>query len=327
MQVLVTGGTGFVGANLVEALNKRRIAPRILRRETSSLTLLEGLEYESIIGDILDPPHTLSAAMRGCQWVFHLAALSDYRWQDKARMYQVNVGGTKNVLAAAMRESVNRFVFTSSISALGVPDNDEMLDESSQFNLPEDRFPYGHSKCLAEIEVRRAVTEGLPALILNPTAIIGPRGVNMTAASLFVEASKGRLRFYTSGGMNVVAVQDVVEGHIAAAERGRIGESYILAGENLTYKEAFTIGCEIAGQRPPFMKVPSWLLPPIALGVTTLHKVFDDSLPLEANQIRLAGRQVYADGSKAVRELSVSQTPFKRAVKLAYDWYLKHGYL
>ncbi|MGB3717403.1 MAG: NAD-dependent epimerase/dehydratase family protein [Candidatus Promineifilaceae bacterium] len=327
MRTLVTGGTGFIGSNLVEALNEKDIVPVVLRRATSSLELLDGLEYEGVIGDILDPPETLAEVMSGCDWVFHVAALSDYRWQDKDLMYRVNVGGTKNLILGAKEAGVGRFIFTSSISALYLPEEGALVNESSQFNLSPDLFPYGHSKHLAEIEIKKAVEEGFPAVILNPSAVVGPRGINSSVSSLFMEASKGRLLFYPTGGLSVIAVKDVVAGHIAAAERGRIGENYILAGENLTYREALTVGCEVAGQKPPIVKIPGWLLPPSATLFTGLHKIFGDKIPLEANQIRLAGRMIYADGEKAIRELGLPQTPFRVAVQLAFEWYREHGYL
>ncbi|HET6445939.1 MAG TPA: NAD-dependent epimerase/dehydratase family protein [candidate division Zixibacteria bacterium] len=327
MQVFITGGTGFIGSHLVEALNKRDIVPKILRRDSSSLDLLDGLDFVSVIGDILDSPQSIAEAMTGSDWVFHVAALSDYRWQDDNLIYKVNVEGTKNLISAAMQSKVSRFIFTSSLSALGIPNPGAVMDETNQFNLPPDRFPYGHSKHLAEIEVHNAVEEGFPAIILNPTGVVGPRGINQTVSSLFVEASKGRLRFYPPGGMNVIAVQDVVEGHIAAAVRGRVGENYILAGENVSYREAFTVGCEVAGQKPPIGQIPGWLLPPLAMIASALHKVIGDKLPLESNQIRLAGRKIYADGGKAVRDLGLPQTPFKVTVQQAYDWYLEHGHL
>lgn len=327
MQVFITGATGFIGSNLVEAFNKREIEPLILRRETSSLELLEGLAYESVIGDILDAPEILADAMSGCDWVFHIAALSDYRWQDQEPLNKVNVGGTSNLLTAAKTVGIKRFIFTSSLSALGIPNKGDSMDESNDFNLPPERFPYGYSKYLAEIEVRKAVDEGLEAVILNPTAVVGPRGFDTIVGALVVEASKGRLRFYPSGGMNVVAVDDVVAGHIAAAERGRAGENYILAGDNITYREAFTLGCDLFNQGPPIGEIPGWILPPAAVMFSILHKAFGDRVPLEANQIRLAGKKIYADGSKAARELGISKTPFRIATIEAFEWFVEHGYL
>lgn len=327
MRVFITGGTGFVGSNLVEALNEKDIIPLILRRKTSSLELLDGLNYESVVGDILDSPQSLAEALAGSDWLFHVAALSDYRWQDSNNIYRVNVEGTKNLIAAASQAGISRFIFTSSLTALGIPEPGTIMNETNQFNLSPDRFPYGHSKYLAEIEVQKAVKKGLQAIILNPTGVVGPRGINQTASSLFVEASKGRLRFYPPGGVNIISVRDVVEGHIAAADRGLVGENYILAGENVSYREAFSVGCEIAGKNPPIGGIPGWLLPPIATLFSGLHKVIGDRLPLESNQIRLAGRKIYADGGKAIRELGLPQTPFRVAVQQAYDWYLEHGYL
>ena len=326
MRVFVTGGTGFIGANLVEALNERDIVPVVLMRESSSTELLEGLDYTVRIGDILDDPQSLAQAIQGCDWVFHAAALSDYRWQESDLIYQVNVQGTKNVVEASREAGVKRFVFTSSLSAFGLPEKEGVMDEQHQFNLEPSRFPYGHSKFLAEIEVRKALDEGLQSVIVNPTGVVGPRGIYQTVGALFSEARKGRLRFYPSGGLNIVDVGDVVMGHIAAAERGRVGENYILAGDNLLYKEMITIGCEVVGQKPPIGEIPGWLLPPLATLVDSLQRVIGDRIPLEANQLRLAGRKIYADGGKAVRELGVPQTPFRVAIQQAYDWYLDSGF-
>ena len=145
-RALVTGGTGFVGANIVAALGERGIVARILRRESSPLNALDGLTYEDVLGDILDPQETLAAAMEGCDWVFHVAAVSDYWRKRTEQLYKVNVEGTANILAAARLAGVRRFVFTSSLAALGLPFDGRMLTESSQFNLRPKRLPYAYSK-------------------------------------------------------------------------------------------------------------------------------------------------------------------------------------
>lgn len=327
MRALVTGGTGFVGANLVAALKARGIIARVLRRESASLAALTGLEYETAIGDVLAGPEALVQAMADCDWVFHLAAVTDY-WRKKPDwIYRVNVEGTKNVLAAAQSAGIRRFVFTSSVAALGVPANGKLLDESSSFNLTARQFPYGHSKHLAETEVRRAVEAGLAAVIVNPTGIIGPRDVNQISGSIILEATKGHVWLTLPGGLNMVAVEDVVAGHIAAAERGRVGERYLLAGENLSYQTIAATVCKVVGRPPPAIILPRRALPAATLAVKIARVILGNRVPLDANQVRMSGASVYADGHKAIRELGMPQTPFKSAVQRAYEWYQENGIL
>lgn len=323
----VTGATGFIGANLVAGLNARNIPVRILHRPSSSREALAGLAYESVQGDILDDPAGLAEALAGCDWVFHVAAVADYWRQGAKRLYQVNVQGTKNVLAAARRAGVRRFVFTSSLAALGIPPAGQLLHEESEFNVPPPHFPYGHSKVLAEQAVRHAVREGLDAVIVNPTVVLGPRDVNMISGSIIVEAAKGHLRFAPVGGVNFVDVADVVAGQIAAAERGRAGERYILGGENIPYKQAVATISRIVGRSQPFLTLPRWSLPFFASGVRAARAVLGNRVPLDENQVRIMGANIYADSGKAHRELNLPHTPFTTTVQRAYNWYNSHGYL
>lgn len=327
MHAFVTGGTGFVGANLVAGLNQRDIPVRVLHRASSSLAALEGLTYESVIGDILDDPATLAEAMVGVDWVFHIAAVSDYWRQEAGRIYRVNVQGTKNMLAAAKLAGVRCFIFTSSLATMGVPVNGELLDESSEFNLSPPHFPYSHSKLLAEQMVRHASREGLRTVTVNPAMVLGPRDVNMIAGSIVVEAARGLLRFKLPGGVNFVDVADVVAGQIAAAERGRSGERYILGGENLPFAEVAIIVNRIVGRTPPILRVPRRSLPLLQVGVRAARFLFGNKIPLDENQVRLMRFHIYADNSKARRELDLPQTPFTTTVERAYNWYEKHGYL
>ena len=298
MQALVTGGTGFVGGNLVAGLTARGIKARVLRRESSSLAALDGLEYETVVGDILGSEESLAEAMADCNWVFHTAAVTQYWRRNTANIYEVNVGGTRRALAAAKRAGVERFVFTSSLGAMGIPRNGHLLDESSQFNIDPRLFPYGHSKHLAEREVRRAAAEGLAAVIVNPAAIVGPRDVNMLSGSIIVEAARGRIRACFPGGLNFVAVEDVVAGHLAAAERGRSGERYILAGENLTYRRLATIVCEVVGRKAPAVVLPTWSLPAAALIVAAARAVLGYRIPILPSHVRMSAFDIFADLSR-----------------------------
>jgi dihydroflavonol-4-reductase len=279
------------------------------------------------VGDVLDPAEQLAEAMAECDWVFHAAAVSDYWRQGKDRIYQVNVDGTKNVLAAAQMAGIKRLVFTSSATTLGLPAGGQVLNEDSQFNLKPDAWPYAHSKHLAEDEVRRACDEGLNCVMVLPTITIGARDVNLGGGSIITETARGLARVYPPGGSNFAAVADVAGGHIAAAELGHVGERYILGGENLTYKQVLDIICEIAGRPSPRIGLPTWSLPPIALLASGARAVFGDRIPFEPGQVRLSGLTVYFDSSKAVTELGLAATPFRVAAQQAYDWYNGHGFL
>lgn len=323
----VTGGTGFLGANLVAGLNEAGIGARILRRQSSSLLALEGLTYESVQGDVLDPPEKLAGLMDGCEWVFHVAAVSDYWRQSAEWIHTVNVGGTRNVLVAARLAGVKRLVYTSSATALGLSDDGEVRNEQSDFNLKPKEWPYAYSKYLAEGEVKRACDDGLACVIVLPTISIGPRDLNLVSGSIIVEVARGLAKVYPPGGTNFVAVGDVVAGHIAAAENGRLGERYLLGGQNMTHREALEVVCEIVDRPPPKIGLPPWSLPPIAVTSSALRAVFGNRIPFEARQVRLSGRKIYYDASKAVRELGLPRTSFRVAAKSAYDWYNDNGFL
>jgi dihydroflavonol-4-reductase len=328
MRALVTGGTGFVGANLVAGLAERGITPRVLRRAASSEKALVGLVYETVTGDVLDEPETLARAMEGCDWVFHVAAVSDYWRQSSARLYRVNVEGTRRVAAAARLAGVRRLVFTSSLAAMGVPqERGRLLDERDRCNLPPARFPYADSKCQAEDVIMEAVAAGLQAVIVNPSVVLGPRDVNEISGAIILEAARGLLRFTVPGGMNFIDVADVVAGHIAAAERGRVGERYILGNHNLAYDEAIAIICDVVGRPPPRLHIPAWVLPPAAVGVRVARRVLGNIVPMDENQVRMLSAVVYADNGKARRELNLPQTPFRTTVQRTYNWYNGHGYL
>ena len=326
MRALVTGGTGFMGANLVEALAAAGHTPRVLRRNSSRLDALAGLSYEDAVGDILDPP-SLLAAMDGCDWVFHVAAVSDYWRQGIDWLYQVNVEGTRKVLQAARESGVKRLVYTSSVAALGVPENGEVMDESHQFNISPRRFPYGHSKHLAEQVVQEAVQAGLEAVIVNPAVVIGARDLNKISGSIVIEVARGLVRFYLPGGVNYVAIEDVVAGQIAAAEHGRVGERYILGAENLTHREAIATIVEVTHAPRPLFNFPLWAIEPTAIAVDLGRRVLGNRIPINANQVRMAGLKLFFRPDKAIRELGMPQTPFRTAVERAYTWFKEEGYL
>lgn len=327
-RAFVTGGSGFIGANLVQALNERGIEARVLMRPTSSPEALHDLSYETAHGDILDDVEELARKMEGCDWVFHVAAIADYWRQKRERLYRVNVEGTRNVLKAAQQAGVRRFVFTSSLAAMGLPEEPEQaLTEHDVFDLPPESFPYGHSKALAEQVVKDAWGRDFETVIVNPTIVLGPRDVNQISGSIILEAAGGLLRFRAPGGVNYVDVADVAAGHIAAAEKGQPGERYILGGHNLSHDESIPIIFEVVGRKPPRLTIPAWILPPVAWVVGIGRSVVGNLIPYDENQVRLLSAHVYADTRKAREELDLPQTPFKTTVQRTYNWYNRHGYV
>ena len=326
MLALVTGATGFVGANLACALAERGDRVRVLRRSASRLDALEGVPVEYAAGDILDSDSLLEA-MRGCQVVFHVAAVSQY-WRSSAEaVYRVNVEGTRNVLHAALRCGVQRLVHTSSAAALGYSPPNAPADETQTFPDHLRWFVYGHSKHLSELEVHEAVGRGLPAVIVNPCVVLGPRDVNFVSGSLIRASVRGQLRVVPPGGSNLVHVADVVAGHIAAAERGRVGQRYILGGENLSHKAAAKILSQVTGGPPPLLTLPAWSLPALARLVDAVNRLNRKPPLVTGQQIRLGACTFYVRNDKAVRELGLPRTPLRQAAADACAWYREHGLL
>jgi dihydroflavonol-4-reductase len=326
MLALVTGATGFVGANLARAVAERGERVRVLRRSTSRLDALEDVPVEYATGDILDPDSLLEAT-RGCQVVYHVAAVSQYWRIGPESVYRVNVEGTRNVLQAALACGVERVVHTSSVAAIGPSSPGTPADESQPFPDRLRWFVYGHSKHVSELEVHAAVTQGLPAVIVNPGIVLGPRDINFVSGSLIRASLRGQLRVVPPGGSNMVHVSDVVAGQIAAAERGRVGERYILGGENLSHKAAAQILSEVTGGPPPALTLPARLLPALAHLVDFLNRLSLRPPLVTGEQIRLGGETFFVTNEKAVRELGLPQTPLRQAAADAYVWYRQHGLL
>jgi dihydroflavonol-4-reductase len=325
-RALVTGATGCVGANVVEALLAQGYRVRAMRRAASALTALESLEPELVVGDVLDPA-SLESAIRGCELVFHVAAISDYWRSGAARTYNVNVQGTKNVVGAAMASGVDRLVYTSSIGALGLPRPGQLLDESTPRGLPPARFVYGRSKYMAEQAVAAAVARGLDAVTVNPTGVIGARDVHFIGGSLLREAKRGLTWITFSGGLNWVDAGAVGIGHVLAAERGRTGGRYILGGENISHRRAMEIAAQVVGGRRPVVTLPRGLVRLAAPMIDWWNVVWPRTPVFSGEQARLSGEYVYADSGLAHRELGLPVTGFRKGAENAYAWYRAHGFM
>lgn len=326
VKALVTGATGFVGSHLARLLVAEGHSVRVLHRTTSRLDALNGLEYESVIGDILDTD-ALKKASTGCDWVFHVAAVADYWRADKTRMMQANVEGTRRVLAAARETGVARVVFTSSAAAVGLHPSGLPADESIPFNASPQRFPYGYSKVLAEQVVAEAVSQGQDVVTVNPTVVMGPGDLNMISGSFITQIKQLQwLTPVTSGGLAVIDVRDVARGHLAAAERGKIGRRYLLNTANYAYHTWFDMIADTIGVTRPFIHLPNALPPLVALGIDLLRR-FGVNTVIDSTQARMSTHKVFFDATRAHTELGEPQITMRQSLHDTYRWYLEHGYI
>lgn len=327
MLALVTGATGFVGANIVEALSQAGWQARVLRRSTSSLAALEGLVYEPAPGDVLEPG-SLAAAMQGCDAVFHAAGVvADYWGQNVELTYRVNVDGTRNIVDAALATGVPRLVHTSSQVALGFGEGQTPVDESHAFNVAPQTYPYGHSKHLAEEVVLQAVRRGLHAVIVNPSVVMGPRDITFLNSRIILEVQRGLVPFIPPGGVNVVDSADLARGHLLALEKGRPGERYLLAGHNVPNIDLTNAIGAVLGVRPPRGTIPRRLIGPLAAALDGANRLSPRPLPLSGDVLRMGSRFIYADNAKAVRELGFSVTPLQETIERAVSWLRAQGKL
>lgn len=326
-KTLVTGGTGFVGRAVVEELLAAGREVRVLVRDPKH-PALQGLTVEAFPGDLRDPP-SLKAAVRGCTQVFHVAA--DYRlWvPDPEAMYAVNVQGTKDLMAAAAEAGVSRVVYTSTVGTLGNLGDGTPGTEDTPVTLEEMVGHYKRSKFLAEQAVLEFARQGLPVVLVHPSAPVGPWDSRPTpTGQMIVDFLKGRMPAYLETGLNLVHVRDVARGHLLAAERGRVGEKYILGNQNLKLSEIFQLLAEISGRPAPKIRLPYF--PILCLAYldefwATWISRRPPRIPLAA--VKMAKKFMYFDSSKAVRELGLPQTPIRQALEEAVAWFKAHGYV
>ncbi|MCR4392052.1 MAG: NAD-dependent epimerase/dehydratase family protein [Candidatus Acetothermia bacterium] len=322
MKALVTGGTGFIGANVVRVLLDRGYQVRALVRPNSDRRNLAGLPVELVEGDVRDIG-SVRTAVAGCKLVFHAAALYSFWVRPRRLIYQINVDGTRNVLQAALEAAVERVVYTSSVAALGLRGDRRPADEETPVDPRTIASDYKRSKYLAEqVALAFARERGLPVVIVNPSFPVGPYDVKPTPTGQVVRDSlRRRMPAYMDTGMNVVAVEDVAVGHVLAAERGRVGERYILGGENLTMRELLQLLAEITGLPAPRVRLPYH--PVLALsylnaGICALTGGVPRMTP---DTIRMSRHHMFFDPGKAVRELGFPQTPAREALRQAVDWF------
>lgn len=325
--ILVTGGTGFIGAHVVRALLARGGAVRCLVRAESPRTNLDGLSVELAVGDLRDRS-SLERAMDGVRVLYHCAA--DYRlWsKDPRELHHTNVDGTRNVLDAARAARVERVVYTSSVGALGLRHDGKPADESTPVSLERVIGHYKRTKFLAERVAQDEASRGLPVVIVNPSAPVGDLDVKPTpTGQVIVDFLNRRIPAYVATGLNVIDVRDVAAGHLLAAERGRVGEKYILGHRNMALKEILDELAAITGLPAPRVRLPHWVPYLAAAWSTAVARLRGRAPRVPLESVRMARHLMYFDAGKAVRELGLPQSPVRAALARAVEWFRANGYV
>jgi len=326
-KTLVTGGTGFVGRAVVEALLAQGREVRVLARRPQH-PALQGLAVEVVKGNLIDPD-SLRQALQGCSRLFHVAA--DYRlWvPDPATMYAINVTGTRSLLQAALEAGLERVVYTSTVGALGNPGDGTSGTEDTPVTLADMVGHYKRSKFLAEQVALEYAARGLPVVIVNPSTPVGPWDSRPTpTGQMIVDFLNGKVPAFLDSGLNLIHVRDVAAGHLLAEERGRIGEKYILGHVNLTLAEIFARLAKLSGRPAPRWRLPYY--PILALAhVNEFWSTWITRRPprIPLTAVRMARKFMYFDAQKAVRELGLPQTPVDQALAEAIDWFRRHSYV
>jgi dihydroflavonol-4-reductase len=326
--VLITGATGLVGSALARKLVAEGTAVRALVRSGSPRFHLDGLDLEFVEGDMRDA-RSVRAAMAGIRHVFHVAA--DYRlWaRDPNEIYAANVDGTRTIMQEAQRVGAERIVYTSSVATIALREDGTPADESIGLSVEEGIGAYKRSKIAAERLVEAMVaSENLPAVIVNPSTPIGPRDVKPTPTGrIIVEAASGRMPAFVDTGLNLVHVDDVAAGHLAALARGTIGERYILGGENVFLRDMLAEIARAVGRKPPRWRVPIAPLFPLALLAEGVGLITGREPFLTLDGLRMARHHMFFNDAKARRELGYSARPYRDGIVDAIAWFRQQGYL
>jgi dihydroflavonol-4-reductase len=325
--VLLTGASGFVGSAVARRLRAAGFPVRALVRTTSPVAHLSDLGLDFVTGDLRDAA-SVRQAMVGIRYLFHVAA--DYRlWaRNPDELTQTNVAGTRLLMQEAMRAGVERVVYTSSVATLAARTDGVSADETMPLTEDKAIGVYKRSKVAAERAVEALIAEGLPAVIVNPSTPIGPRDVKPTPTGrIIVEAASGRMPAFVDTGLNMVHVDDVAEGHFAAFERGRIGERYVLGGQNATLADILATVAGAVGRRPPRIRIPRQALMPFAHVTEAVARVTGREPMLTRDGLRMSKNKMFFSSAKAEAELGYRARPYREGITDAIEWFRRAGYL
>jgi dihydroflavonol-4-reductase len=327
MTVLVTGATGFLGSHVARLLAERGERVRVLVRPGRAVGNLEGLHADVASGDLRDSA-SLARAVEGVETVYHVAA--DYRFwaRNPGEIYESNVTGTRNLLEAARAAGVKRFVYTSTVATVAVAHGEVLPNEQTESSLDQMIGHYKRSKWLAEQEAANAAKAGLPVVIVNPTTPVGPGDAKPTPTGrTILDFLNGRMPAYVETGLNWVPVEDAAAGHLLAAERGVIGERYILGGENLSLKQVLDLLAAISDQPAPRVRLPHAVALAAGYADAAVSRVLgrEPRIPLEG--VRMSRHSMFVDASRACRELGFAPGSVASALSRAVEWFRANGYV
>jgi dihydroflavonol-4-reductase len=324
MKAFITGATGLIGGLLAKKLYEKGDEVVVFRRVNSDTKEIDNLPFQHYIGDITDPS-SLEGTMKDCEVVYHSAGLV-VQWSGyKKSLFKINLNGTQNILNAALDQGVKRVVLVSSIASIGGTCQPEIIDESYPFNLGH--LPYALSKWEMEVVARSYMRKGLEVIIVNPATTFGPADKHMNAGRLIINVKKGKMFGFPPGGNNVVDADDVVDGMIAAMDRGRNGERYILGNENLSYKSILETVSEVSNTNPPKTPLPKWFLYAGGWGNELFSKLLNRELYPSLQAINMSMKFMYFSCDKARRELDYEpKVDFKTSVHKALNWYNENSF-
>jgi dihydroflavonol-4-reductase len=326
MKALVTGASGFIGGAVVRALAAAGVDIRVTARPGNDLRHLGGLAIERVEADLRDKD-SLLRALQGCRHLYHVAAHYALWAKDPSIFYDVNVAGTRTLLEAAREAGIERTVYCSTIGAIGLPAGGGLGTETTPVSVNQMAGHYKRSKYLAEQEVLKLAREGLPVVIVNPSAPVGAGDVKPTpTGQVIVDFMRGRMPAYIETGMNLIDVDDVAAGHLLAMEKGRVGERYILGNHNLLLREVFEILSRLTGVKAPRVKLSRLAILPLAYMNDWIATVTNTPPRIPLEGVRMAKYKMHYDCSKAIKELSLPQTPVETALEKAVRWFRDHGY-
>src|SRR5256712_10421297 len=326
MSTLVTGAAGFLGSHVTRQLVPRGDDVRVLLRASSTNRAIADLPLEYVTGDLRDPA-SLDRAMKGVKRVFHVAA--DYRlWaKRKQDIYDSNVGGTKNLLYAAKRAGVEQLIYTSTVATIAV-DRPQHPNEFTDAKLEEMVGHYKRSKWMAEREALMAAKSGLPVIVAMPTTPVGPWDWKPTpTGKIILDFLNGKMPGYVETGLNFVGVEECAAGHLLVAEKGKVGERYLLGGEKLTLKQVFDTLSKITGLPAPKLKIPYGLALGVAYANTIFSRLFGREAQIPVEGVKIARHLMFVDCSRAQRELGFRPGPVAAALERAVRWYEANGYV
>lgn len=328
MKCLVTGATGFIGSNLVKALISNGFSVRALTRENSNSSNLKNLDIEIHHGDLLDYK-SLERALKGCAFLFHVAAHYSFWDVSKDLIYKINVDGTRNILKAALKTGIKKTVYTSTVGCIGIPKNNSPGNEDTPVDQSTLSNSYKYSKYLAEKVALKFFKNGLPIVIVSPSTPVGPGDIKPTpTGKIIVDFLNRKIPAFIDTGLNLIDVRDCALGHILALKKGKIGERYILGNQNLSFHKILLLLEQITGLKAPRLKIPY----SAALIAAYINEFISDYITKTPPKIPLAGVKMakyfmYFDASKAVKELGLPQNPIKKALEDAVAWYRENGYV